>query len=113
MSYGVGRRRGSDPALLWLWCRLAAAAPIRPRAWEPPYATGAALEKGEKEKKKKEIKLSLSWQIPSEEQSVPGLLTRFPFQLSPLHVWLKRYTDTLGDSVPHARTHTVLTFPII
>ena len=28
----------------WLWCRLAAAAPIRPLAWEPPYAKGAALK---------------------------------------------------------------------
>ena len=28
MSCGVGRRRGSDPVLLWLWCRLAAVAPI-------------------------------------------------------------------------------------
>ena len=25
-----------------LWCRLAAVAPIRPLAWEPPYATSAA-----------------------------------------------------------------------
>ena len=31
-SYGVGRRSGSDLALLWLWCRLAAIAPIRPLA---------------------------------------------------------------------------------
>ena len=29
-----------------------ATAPIRPLAWEPPYAMGAALEKTEKEKKK-------------------------------------------------------------
>ena len=28
-----------------LWCRPAAAAPIRPLAWELPYAEGAALEK--------------------------------------------------------------------
>ena len=28
VSYGVGHRRGSDPALLWLWCRLVATAPI-------------------------------------------------------------------------------------
>ena len=34
-----------DPALLWLWCRLAAVAPIGPLAWEPPYATGAALKR--------------------------------------------------------------------
>ena len=38
MSGGVGCRRGLAPALLWLWCRLAAAALIRPLAWEPPYA---------------------------------------------------------------------------
>ena len=40
-----GCRHDLDPALLWLWCRPAAAAPIRPLAWEPPYATGAALKK--------------------------------------------------------------------
>ena len=37
MSCGIGRRRGSDPALLWLWRRLAATAPIRPLVWELPY----------------------------------------------------------------------------
>ena len=41
-----------DPALLWLWRRLAAAAPIRPLAWEPPHAAGAALKKDKKKKKK-------------------------------------------------------------
>ena len=45
MSCGVGRRRGSDSALLWLWCRLAATAPIRPLAWEPPYAVCVALKR--------------------------------------------------------------------
>ena len=49
MSCGAGRRRGSDPELLWLWCRLAATAPVGPLAWEPPYASGA------KEKKKKKV----------------------------------------------------------
>ena len=34
-----------------LWCRLAAAAPIRPLAWELPYATGGEALK----KKKKRI----------------------------------------------------------
>ena len=38
MSCGVGRRHGSALALLWLWCRQAATAPISPLAWEPPYA---------------------------------------------------------------------------
>ena len=55
MSYGVGRRCRSDLALLWLWCRPAAIARIRPLAWEPPYATGAA-QKMAKDKKKKKLK---------------------------------------------------------
>ena len=42
MTCDVGHRRGSDPALLWLWCRLVATVPIGPQAWEPPYAKGAA-----------------------------------------------------------------------
>ena len=50
MSCGVGRRCGSDMALLWLWCRLVATAPIRPLASEPPYAAGAALKKDKKKK---------------------------------------------------------------
>ena len=39
-----------DLALLWPWCRLAAAALIRLLARELPYAVGAALKK-KKEKK--------------------------------------------------------------
>ena len=53
VSCGVGCRRGSDPELLWPWHRLVATAPIQPLAWEPPYATGAALEKKGKKTKKK------------------------------------------------------------
>ena len=45
LSCGVGYRCGSNPTLLWPWYRLAATAPIRPLAWEPPYAADAALEK--------------------------------------------------------------------
>ena len=56
MSCGVGHRRGSDPELLWLWCRLVATAPIQPLAWESPYATGAALEKAKRQKKKLKLK---------------------------------------------------------
>ena len=54
MSCGVGHRSGWDPALLLLWCRPVATAPIRPLAWEPPHAAGAALEKTERQKKKKD-----------------------------------------------------------
>ena len=44
MSCGVGRRRGLDLVLLWLWHRPEAIAPIQPLAREPPYATDAALK---------------------------------------------------------------------
>ena len=52
MSCGVGHGLGSDPAWLWLWCRPAAAAPIRPLAWELPCAAGPALKKKKEEKEK-------------------------------------------------------------
>ena len=55
VSCGVGRRRGSDPVLLWLWRRPVATAPIRPLAWEPPYAAGAAQEIAKRQKKKKNV----------------------------------------------------------
>ena len=51
MSYGVGHRYGSGPELLWLWCRLAATAPIGPPAWEPSYAVGTALKRQKTKKK--------------------------------------------------------------
>ena len=54
MSCGLGPRCGSDPTLLWLWCRLAATAPVQPLAWERPYAKGAALEIQNKQTNKKE-----------------------------------------------------------
>ena len=53
MTCSVGHRYGSDPTLPWLWDRLAAVAPIRPLAWEPPYAVGTVL-KGQKTKDKKQ-----------------------------------------------------------
>ena len=37
-----------DLALLWLWCRPAAVAPVRPLAWELPYAMDATLKKKKK-----------------------------------------------------------------
>ena len=44
VSCGVGRRRGSDPTLLWFWRRPGATAPIPSLACEPPYAVRAAQE---------------------------------------------------------------------
>ena len=44
VSCGIGCRLGLDLTLLWLWCRLAAAAMIRPLAWKLPYVMSAALK---------------------------------------------------------------------
>ena len=48
---GVGHRHGSDPALLWLWCRPAASAVIHLLAWELPYAEGVSLKRRKKKNK--------------------------------------------------------------
>ena len=48
MSCTVCRRKGSDPALLWLWYRPASSYSSNSTpslAWEPPYATGVALKR--------------------------------------------------------------------
>jgi len=52
VSCDGGHRCGLDLALLWLWCRPAATAPIRPLAWEPPYTEGATLKSKNKERRK-------------------------------------------------------------
>ena len=73
MSHGVGRRRGSDLVLLWLWCRLAATALIRALAWEPPYAVGAALEKARRQKKRITSSLSISLSVDIQIASMSWL----------------------------------------
>ena len=45
--------------LLWLWCRPVAMALIRPLAWEPPYASGATLEKKQTNEKTPNFILSV------------------------------------------------------
>jgi len=69
VSCGVG----SDPTLLWLWRRLAATALIRPLAWEPPYAVGAALEKTKKNKAKQILKLNKGSPRPAPHQRSAAL----------------------------------------
>ena len=67
-----------DPELLWvwLWHRPAAAAPIRLLAWEPLYATSAAIKKkkGRKEgreegRKKERGKAEKGKEVEGEENS--------------------------------------------
>ena len=47
----------TEPDLLLLWCRLVTVAPVQPLAWEPPYASGAALKSQKKKKKEKKGKM--------------------------------------------------------
>ena len=61
MNRGMCHRHGLNLALLWLWCRLAAAPLIQPLAWERPYATGVARKRPKKKKKK--MKWTLIWVI--------------------------------------------------
>ena len=55
MSCGRGHRRGSDPALLWLWLwhRLLATALVGSLAREPSYAVSMDLKRQKDQKKKK------------------------------------------------------------
>ena len=87
MSCGVGHRHSLDSALLWLWCRLAAVAPIQPLAWEPPNASGVALSRQKtKEKKKKDTEdsdnLSFPRQCLLEKQKLSSNLPTFLKQSS-------------------------------
>ena len=58
-------------AFLWLWHRPAAVSPIRPLAWEPPYATYLALKRKKKKKRKK-----------SKHPDPPGCFCRQPAMIS-------------------------------
>ena len=73
LSCGIGRRHCLDPALLWLWYKPAAAAPIRLLAWEPPYAVGAIL------KKKKICIYSETLSLSMTLKASGGRVTRWAF----------------------------------
>ena len=64
MSCGVGQSLSLDLVLLWLWHRPAATAPIRPLAWEPPYAAGTAQEKAKRPKKRIKVQMFFYTWIP-------------------------------------------------
>ena len=71
MSCGIGHRHGLDLVLLWL--RWVAVAPTGPLAWEPPYATGAALKKKKKKRERERGEVDTSHthkgKIPGEDRS--------------------------------------------
>ena len=69
MSCGVGRRCGLDLALLWLWRTPVAVALTGLLAWEPPYASGAAL-KSNPPPKKKEVTSSFQTLVSSSMKEI-------------------------------------------
>ena len=92
-----------DPALLWLWRRPATTAPIRPLAWEPPYAAGTALEMAKIHTHTQNITdplLSFTYlfSFPSQKSSAsthkPHSKKGFLEKASPKHA---------DDSLPHRR----------
>ena len=74
MSCGVGCRLRSDLALLWLWP--AASAPIRPLAWEPPYAVDVALETHTHQKKERERERESQLAPPARSGLVTCITTK-------------------------------------
>ena len=76
-----------------LWCRLAAAAPIRPLAFEPPYAAPAGLKKYNKERNK-QIKLTVSLDLESRADKA-WLRERLPVSL----------ISMLGAQLPSSTSH--------
>ena len=88
MSCDLGHRHGSDPAWLWLWHRPAAEAPIRPLAWELPYAIGAALKSKRKKKKSKQNKQTYRL----------GIISNRNLLITVLHI-RKSKIKSLADSV--------------
>ena len=97
MSCGVACRCGLDLALLWLWHRLAATAPIRLLAWESPYATGAALEKTKRQKKKKK-RFKLSSISPFLMFPFLQSIKNFPAGVPFVAQWLTNLTSIHEDS---------------
>ena len=78
--------------LLWLWCRMAATAPIWPLAWELPYVTGLAL----KWQQQQENLLRFSI-ITQDHDPPPTFLLPFPSGF-----WVRTvicYSLYLGESI--------------
>ena len=84
-----------DPALLWLWCRPAAAALSQPLAWERPYALVVALKTKTKQNKTINIhtnkeenlinnqeKISVNKSPPEDGNSLHTALSQIPTKIS-------------------------------
>ena len=104
-----------DPALLWLWHRPAAVAPIGPLAWKHPYAAGAALKKREREREMGFLAWPASWIQTSETPhtcpwSVCSACLLHPEMLPPgcsieILTWWWGHVDCVCDWTPLSPLH--------
>ena len=97
MSCGIDGRRGSDPALLWLWCRPVASAPIQPLAWEPSHAVAAAQEIAKKTKKKEKATIFII------------VFYLWPLFFVPIFAFSRAATVAYGDSQARGLIRAVAT----
>ena len=78
--------------MLWLWHRPSVIASIRPLAWEPPYATDAALKRQKTKKKKKLIREVRKMQKERKTVKQDKILRLSPFnKVKDLQFFLKDY----------------------
>ena len=64
MSCGVCCRRGSDPALLWLWCRQVGYSSNSTSSLGFPCTAGVALKKQNKQTRRINMKFKVSFRDP-------------------------------------------------
>ena len=98
VSCGVGRRHGSDPALLWLWCRLVATAPIRPVAWGTSKCHGCGPKKTKKKKDwfwSHSLLASSTAACVSKDNLIPSCLCRSGFFLPGHSLTLTSYQSRI------------------
>ena len=57
--------------MLWLWCRPAATSPIRPLAWEPPYAKGVTLKRQKNNNNNNNNNKFRTFSLPPKEMPYP------------------------------------------
>ena len=97
ICYHVGSTCCLDLALLWLWRRPVATAPIRPLAWEPPICLGSGPRNGKKTKQTNK-------QTNRENKRLKGLS---PLPLSSLCLSLSHSLSlSVSLCLSHTYTHT-------
>ena len=96
-----------DLVLLWLWCRLATAAPIWPLAWELPCAACAAL----KRQKRKKMPFSLIQTCSNHDLLGPFYLKQLsPSVFIPYHLLIERTRPFVLQKAQHSDSASMCLF---